>query len=64
MPNYLRKAVPHKRIHHTRYYQWMGIRINYMNVRSPEQLMFALRFIRTCLQSGAVPPEVVPQTGR
>ncbi len=64
MPNYLRKAVPHKRIHHKRYYQWIGTRINYMNIKSPEQLLFTLRFIRRCLQSGSVPPDVMPRTGR
>ena len=63
MPNYLRNAVPHKRIHHKRYYEWMGSRINFMSIKTPEQLINALRLIRSCLQSGAVPPEVMPKTG-
>lgn len=64
MPNHLRKAVPHKRIHTENYYRWLAGHINMATIRTPEQLIHKLRFARRCLQSGAVPPNVMPQTGR
>lgn len=64
MPNHLRHAVPHKRIHHANYYQWLRNRINPQLIRTPEQLIFALRTVRVMLQSGNVPPNVMPLTGR
>ncbi|WP_444995437.1 AHH domain-containing protein [Aliikangiella sp. IMCC44359] len=64
MPNYLRKAVPHCRIHHIRYYQWLRSRINEAIINTPEQLINALRMVRNALQAGAVPPNVMPKTGR
>ena len=64
MPNHLRKAVPHKRIHHERYYDWLDSRINFVSIKDANQLMNALRMVRTSLQNGAVPPNVMPQTGR
>ncbi|WP_299945879.1 AHH domain-containing protein [uncultured Microbulbifer sp.] len=64
MPNYLRSGVPHRRIHTDNYYRWLSGRINMAAVKTPEQLIQALRFARHCLQSGAVPPNVMPQTGR
>lgn len=64
MPNHLRRAVPHRRIHHGRYYQWLRIRIHPQMIKTPEQLVAALRMARTMLQSGNVPPDVMPKTGR
>jgi hypothetical protein len=64
MPNHLRKAVPHRRIHHAMYYQWLLRFIHPARIRTTDQLIFALRFARQCLQSGSVPPEVMPRTGR
>ncbi|WP_158658097.1 AHH domain-containing protein [Agarilytica rhodophyticola] len=64
MPNYLRHAVPHCRIHHTEYYNWLNRRINYLTIKTPEQLINALRIVRVLLQSGNVPPNVMPKTGR
>ena len=64
MPNHLRNAVPHRRIHTANYYQWLAGRINTAVIKTPEQLIQALRFARTCLQSGAVPPNVMPRTGK
>lgn len=64
MPKHLKAAVPHKRIHHEHYYDWLGGRINFMQINTAEKLIFALNQIRRALQSGAVPPEVMPQTGR
>lgn len=64
MPNYLRNAVPHRRIHHIEYYKWLNGRINYSTISTPDQLIESLRLIRVFLQSGAVPPEVMPRTGK
>ena len=64
MPNHLRNAVPHCRIHHKAYYAWLGRMINFTTIKSTDQLINALRLVRGFLQSGAVPPNVMPQTGR
>lgn len=64
MPNHLRKSVPHRRIHHAKYYEWLFSRVNPTLIKTPDQLISALRMVRTALQSGAVPPSVMPQTGR
>jgi len=64
MPRHLQNAVPHKRIHHGNYYDWLSGRINFMQIKTADKLIFALNEIRRSLQSGAVPPEVMPKTGR
>lgn len=64
MPNYLRNAVPHRRIHTQSYYDWLSSRIAPQLMRTPEQLINALRLARVMLQSGNVPPNVMPKTGR
>jgi hypothetical protein len=64
MPSHLRKAVPHRRIHTDNYYRWLSGRINLATVKTPDRLIFELRFARRCLEAGSVPPNVMPQTGR
>ena len=64
MPNYLRFAVPHRRIHHAAYYRWLSSRINFSLIKNVDQLNNALRMARAMLQSGAVPEDVMPKTGR
>ncbi len=64
MPNYLRNGVPHKRIHHKQYYLWLTSRIRPTFIKTTVQLINALRFIRSSLQSGNVSPNVMPKTGR
>ncbi len=64
MPNYLRNGVPHKRIHHKRYYDWLSVHLKPENIFSTSQLIEKLRMIRNMLQSGTVPPNVMPKTGR
>jgi len=64
MPNYLRNAVPHCRIHHGAYYAWLNSRIDFTLINTPSQLVNALRLVRVMLQSGNVPPAVMPRTGR
>ncbi|MBV1884165.1 MAG: AHH domain-containing protein [Pseudomonadales bacterium] len=55
MPQYLQKAVPHRNIHTTAYYKWLGGNINPAKIKSVEQLVKSLRDIRFRLQSGSVP---------
>lgn len=64
MPNYLRNAVPHKRIHTDLYYKWINGRIAPHTIKTPDQLINALRLIRAMLQSGNVPPGVISGTGK
>ncbi|GAA6166789.1 AHH domain-containing protein [Sessilibacter corallicola] len=64
MPNHLRNAVPHRRIHHQQYYLWLNARIQPGLIKNTNQLINTLRIIRVALQTGAVPPNVMPQTGR
>lgn len=64
MPNHLRNAVPHRRIHTNPYYEWLSSRIRPQLIRTPEQLVNALRMVRVMLQSGNVPLNVMPKTGR
>lgn len=63
MPNHLRNAIPHTRIHHGEYYRWLAGRINFVRIKTSAQLIDALRLVRIMLQSGNVPPEVMPKTG-
>jgi len=55
MPDWLRNAVPHSRIHRRSYYFWLGQTININTIKNTEDLVNALRMIRTRLQSGALP---------
>ena len=64
MPRHLQNAVPHKRIHHDQYFNWLGNRINFVTIKSADQLIASMHFIRRSLQQGSVPPAVMPQTGR
>ena len=64
MPDFLRNAVPHRRIHHGKYYEWLNRVINADMITTAEELIHALRMVRVMLQSGNVPPNVMPQTGR
>ena len=64
MPNYLRNAVPHKRIHTSAYYEWLYHRIQPTAIQTTNQLVQMLRMARVMLQSGNVPQNVMPRTGR
>ncbi|WP_430623871.1 AHH domain-containing protein [Marinimicrobium locisalis] len=64
VPRYLRQAIPHRRIHHQHYYEWLGARINPNIIQSSKQLIESLRGARRQLQDGTVPPAVIPRTGR
>jgi len=55
MPNWLRNSVPHSRIHRKSYYFWLDQVININTIKCAEDLINALRMVRTRLQSGSLP---------
>jgi len=60
MPDWLRKAVPHSRIHRKKYYGWLNDEVISMSlVRTEAQLVEALRFVEHRLQSGTYPPRIM-----
>ncbi|MGI9281419.1 MAG: AHH domain-containing protein [Endozoicomonas sp.] len=63
MPEWLRNAVPHRKIHRDSYYEWIGEEINRMRVRNLSDLLGQLRLIRLRLQSGRVKPKIAQGTG-
>lgn len=61
MPDYLRNAVAHNRIHHEKYYVWLNREINPVRIKSDADLVRRLEMIKTRLQASTVPPEVAPK---
>ena len=55
MPDWLRNAIPHSRIHRKSYYFWLDQVININTIKNSEDLVNALRMVRTRLQRGALP---------
>lgn len=63
MPDWLKSAVPHRRIHRDSYYDWLGDEINYARVSSLESLLKQLKMMRMRMQTGKVRPEIAKGTG-
>ncbi|MCL6272144.1 AHH domain-containing protein [Sansalvadorimonas sp. 2012CJ34-2] len=63
MPEHLRKAVPHSRIHRFNYYFWLDREINMNKIKSQKQLIKALDEIENRLQSGTQPGYVMNRKG-
>ncbi|TQV81183.1 hypothetical protein FKG94_08740 [Exilibacterium tricleocarpae] len=61
MPKWLSEAVPHQGLHNPRYYAWLEKYINVQVINGLDDLIVALRQVRTFLQSGALPPEAWPK---
>lgn len=59
MPEWLRGAAPHSRIHRNGYYFWLDTIINIPRVTSLKKLVEALREIRTKLQNCTFPSTVM-----
>lgn len=60
MPDRLRNAVPHSRIHRKKYYGWLRDEVlNILLIKSKEQLVEALRFVEFRLQSGKYPQKIM-----
>lgn len=63
MPQRLRNAVPHSRIHRFNYYLWLNGRINLQRTPSFDSLARELRMIAQQLQGRTFPPAVMEQKG-
>jgi len=63
MPQWLKKAIPHSRVHRRSYYRWLEDRINLATTTSLELLTSELKMIRTRLQTGAIPDEILLELG-
>ncbi len=61
MPDYLREALPHNRLHHSGYYDWLNREITPVRIKSDADLVRRLHLIKTRLQASKVPPEVLPK---
>lgn len=61
MPSWLNNAVPHQGLHNPRYYDWLESRVNIDLIDGLDDLMKALKTVRTRLQAGALPPEAWPK---
>lgn len=59
MPHWLRNAVPHSRIHRKSCYRWMNGRISFNLTKTIEDLSNQLKLIRSNLQKGTIPPEIL-----
>lgn len=60
-PQWLRNAVPHQGLHNPKYYEWLNAKINIDIIEDMDDLIGALRMVRTQLQSGALPPAAWPK---
>ena len=58
MPDWLRNAVPHSRIHRKSYYFWLDTVININTIKDTPSMISALRMISMRLQSGALTPSM------
>ena len=63
MPLYLRKAVPHSRIHRFNYYFWLNREITRRKTPNSTKLREVLRMIELRLQSGSQPGYVMNKKG-
>ncbi|WP_074904118.1 AHH domain-containing protein [Microbulbifer thermotolerans] len=61
MPDHLRRAVPHSRIHRKAYYAWISPLINLARISSDEELVRTLASIRHKLQTGTLPQHIIPK---
>lgn len=63
MPERLRNAIPHSRIHRKTYYRWLDENISFTLTDSIEALASKLKMVRVRLQSGSVPPVILLDLG-
>jgi len=63
MPEWLKSAVPHSRIHRKSYYAWLDRVINPIQIKSSDDLLKTLKMIRVRLQSGKVPQNILTEMG-
>ena len=63
MPERLRNAIPHSRIHRYNYYFWLNRVINPVATETKEKLIEALNMVEMRLQKGKTPPYVMNKKG-
>ena len=63
MPERLRNAIPHSRIHRYNYYFWLNREINPTATNTKAKLIDALNMIEIRLQAGNTPPYVMNKKG-
>ncbi|GLS25533.1 AHH domain-containing protein [Marinibactrum halimedae] len=63
MPEWLKNAIPHSRIHRKTYYRWLEDNINFTMTPTLNDLVLKLKIIRTCLQQGNVRPDILLDLG-
>ncbi|MES2674458.1 MAG: AHH domain-containing protein [Pseudomonadota bacterium] len=61
MPSWLKGAVPHQGLHNPEYYQWMATTINIRFIGGLDDLIVALKMIRTNLQGGSLRSDAWPK---
>lgn len=59
MPSYLRKAVPHSRIHRNGYYRWLATLIDVSLIKDSQTLVKTLKDIRFKLETSTFPGYVM-----
>lgn len=59
MPMRLKNAMPHSRVHRTKYFVWVDRQVNLQQIKSVEQLDRKLSHIAFRLQSGTFPDWVM-----
>lgn len=63
MPLWLRNSIPHSRIHRKSYYRWVEGHISITLSPNIEALTTKLRMIRSFLQNGILPGEILSELG-
>ena len=63
MPQRLRNAVPHSRIHRFNYYFWLGSLINLTKTPTADDLKYTLKTVGWQVQAGAQPDYVMLKKG-
>ena len=63
MPDRLKNAIPHSRIHRYNYYFWLGTMINLNKTPAPDDLKYTLKTIGLQVQAGAQPDYVMLKKG-
>ena len=61
VPSWLKNAVPHSRIHRNSYYRWLSSVISFNMIKNITDLTRTLKMVRTRLQSGCVPKNILDE---
>ncbi|MCI0507600.1 MAG: AHH domain-containing protein [Gammaproteobacteria bacterium] len=59
MPSWLKRAIPHSRIHRNGYYFWLNTEVNLTSIKESKDLLFRLKQVAARLQNFAFPSYVM-----